>query len=141
MRNVVVLARPFAVGFTVIVGLLCIWQLTKPNADELVLAVVQNVQLDGGARCEAADDTGEFTGILDRLPICPCNDVTCLDAGLCCRSILLGVSDQRTLRLLQTHTISDVLGYRLNLNTDPSTADAALVLQLSDHVLYSHSRD
>jgi hypothetical protein len=28
---------------------------------------VQNVQLDSAARCEAADDAGEFTGILNRL--------------------------------------------------------------------------
>src|SRR3954454_9207617 len=141
MRNVSTMGGPFAIGFTVVLGLLCIWQLTKGQTDQLALAVVQNVQLHGAARCEAPNDAGEFTGILNRLTICPSNDVACLDAGLCCRPILLGVSYQRTLRLLQTHSVCDVLRYRLNLNTDPTTADASLILQLSDHVLYSHRRD
>src|SRR6266478_7927461 len=62
-------------------------------------------------------------------------------AGLCCRSILLRISYQRALRLLQTHAVGDILGYRLNLNTDPTAADASLVLELSDHVLYRRCRD
>ena len=101
-------------------------QLAKGQADDLALALAQNVQLDGAAGCEAADDAGEFAGILDRLAIHRSDDVARLDAGLCCRSVLLRVSYQRTLRLLQAHAVGDILGYRLNLNTDPAAADVPL---------------
>src|SRR6266446_111841 len=141
MRNIDTFGRPFAICFNVGLRLLSIWQLTKGQTDDLALALAQHVKLDSAARCEAADDAGKFMGILDRLTICRSNDVARFDAGLCCRSILLGVSYQRTLRLLQTHAVGDILGYWLNLNTDPTAADASVVLQLSDHVLYSHCRD
>src|SRR6267142_4095894 len=141
MRNVGTMGRPFAISFNVGFGLLSIWKLTEGQTDDFALALMQYVQLDSAARCEAPDDAGEFTGILDRLAICRSNDVTCLDAGLCCRSVLLGVRYQRTQCLLQTHAVGDILGYRLNLNTDPTAADASVILQLSDHVLYSHCRD
>src|SRR5262245_22236254 len=97
---------------------------------------MQHVQLDTAARCEATGDAGQFPGILDRLTVYRGNDVACLDAGPCCRSIRLRISYQRALRLLQTHAVGDILGYRLNLNTNPTAADASLVLELSDHVLY-----
>jgi hypothetical protein len=50
MRNVGTLGRSFAVGFTVGLGSLSIWQLTKVQTDDLALALVQNVQLDGATR-------------------------------------------------------------------------------------------
>src|SRR3954469_12421844 len=137
MRNVGTISRAFAIGSNIGLGLLGIWQSTKGQTDNLVLALMQHVQLDRAARCEAPDDAGQFTGILDRLTICRSNDVACLDARLCRWSILLGVGYQRALRLLQTHAVGDILGYRLNVNTDPTAADASVVLQLGDHVLYS----
>src|SRR5713226_3300384 len=102
---------------------------------------MQDVEFGCAARCEATDDASQFPGILDRLTVYRGNDVACLNAGFCCRSILLRISHQRALRLLQTHALGDILGYRLNLNTDPTAADASVVLQLGDHVLYSHCRD
>ena len=99
MRNVDTLGRPLAIGFSVGLGLLSIWQLTKGQTDDLALALMKNVQLDSAARCEAADDAGEFTGILNRLTICRSNDVACLDAGLCRRSIFLGVQPPTRLAL------------------------------------------
>src|SRR6266849_2320151 len=140
-RSVRAVGRPFAIGFNVSFGFLGIWQLTKGQTDDLALALMQYVQLGGAARCEATDDAGQFPGILDRLTIYRGNDVARFNAGLCCRSILLRISYQRALRLLQTHAVGDILGYRLNLNTDPTAADASLVLELSDHVLYRRCRD
>src|ERR1700746_89149 len=102
---------------------------------------MQHVQLESAARCKATDDAGQFPGIPDRLTVYRSNDVACLDAGLCCRSIYLRISYQRALRLLQAHAVGDILGYRLNLNTDPTAADAALVLELGDHALYGRRRD
>src|SRR5450432_2306644 len=102
---------------------------------------MQDVQLGSAAMCEATDDAGQFPGILDRLTIYRGNDVACFNAGLCCRSILLRIGYQRALRLLQTHAVGDILGYRLNLNTDPTAADGPLILELSDHVLYRRCRD
>src|ERR1700680_3772599 len=102
---------------------------------------MQHIQLGSAAGCEATNDAGQFPRILDRLTIYRGNDVACFNAGLCCRSILLRISDQRALRLLQTHAVGDILGYRLNLNTDPTAADASLVLELSDHVLYRRCRN
>src|SRR5438445_7138237 len=102
---------------------------------------MQDVKFGCAARCDAADDPSQFSGILDRLAIYRGNDVARLDAGLCRRSILLRISHRRALRLLQTHAVGDILGYRLNLNTDPTAADASVVLQLGDYVLYSQCRD
>src|SRR5258706_14226299 len=102
---------------------------------------MRHVQLASAAGCEATDDTGQFPCILDRLTIYRGNDVACFNARLCCGSILLRISDQGTLRLLQTHAVSDILGYRLNLNTDPTAADASVVLELSDHALYRRCRN
>src|ERR1700730_13248274 len=102
---------------------------------------MQYVQLGGAAGCEVTDDAGQFPRILDRLAVHRRNDVACFNAGLCCRSILLRISYQRALRLLQAHAVGDILGYRLNLNTNPTAADASLVLELSDHVLYRRGRD
>src|SRR4051795_9633944 len=43
--------------------------------------------------------------------------------------------------MLQTHAIGDFLRHWLNLNTDPTTADASLVLELSDDVLHRRRWD
>src|SRR5258708_27518553 len=102
---------------------------------------MQYVQLGSAAGCEATNDAGQFPRILDRLTIYRGNDVAGFNAGLRRRSILLRISYQRALRLLQTHAVGDILGYRLNLNTDPTAADASLVLELSDHALYRRRRD
>jgi len=69
MRNVDTMGWAFAIGSDVGLGLLSIWQLTKGQTDDLALALVQNVQLHSAARCVAADDAGQFTGILDRLTV------------------------------------------------------------------------
>src|SRR5258708_7900357 len=107
-------------------------QLTKGQTDDLALALMQDVEFGGAARCEATDDPGQFSGILDRLTVYRGNEVACFHAGLGCGPVLLGISYQRALRLFQTHAIGDILGYRLNLNTDPTAAYASFVLELSD---------
>src|ERR1700730_10122892 len=140
-RNVRAEGGTFTISIDVSLGFLSIWQLTKRETDDRALALMHHVQLGSAARRVATDDAGQFPGIPDRLTIDRGNDVACFNAGLCCRSILLGISYQRALRLLQTDAVGDILGYRLNLNADPTAADASLVLELSDHVLYRRCRD
>ena len=131
----------FLVGFDVSFGLLGIWQLSKRQTDHLVLAFMHQVQLGRATRYEATDDAGQFPGILDLLTIYRGNDVACFNAGLCCRSLLLRISHQGAIRSLQTHALGDILGYWLNLDTDPTAADTSLVLELSDHIPYGRGGD
>ena len=93
------------------------------------------LQLGGGTRRDATNDAGEFPVIPDLLTVDCGNHVARLDACLGCRPVFLGISYQCAFRLLQTQAVSDILSYRLNLNPDPTAADASVVLELSDHGL------
>src|SRR5881396_321948 len=115
-------------------GLDRIRQLAEREVDDLVLALLQHVELDRGARRETADGAGEFLGVPDRLAIDRGDDVTRLNTGLGCRAIGLRFRHQRAFRLLHAEAIGNVRRHRLDLDTDPATADRALVLELGDHV-------
>src|SRR5665647_1229379 len=102
---------------------------------------MQDVELDRIAGRETTDGAGEFAGILDGFTVHRRDNVAGFDAGLGSRSVGLRFRYQRAFSFLQTEAIGDILGYRLNLNADPATADGALVLELCDHILYGRSRN
>src|SRR6202142_4420252 len=113
-----------------------IGQLAERQIDHLVLALVQHIELYGIAGREAADGAGEFAGILDRLAVHRGDHIAGFNAGLGRRTIGLRFRNQRAFGLLEAETVGDVSGDRLNLDTDPATADRALVLELRNHSLH-----
>src|ERR1035438_3000234 len=101
-RHVRAMGCPFSFAFDVSLGFLRIRQLTKAQADDLALPPVQNVEPDNAARRETSDDASQLAGIFDCLTIYGGDDVARFNAGLGCGPILLRISYQRALSLLQT---------------------------------------
>src|ERR1700728_675827 len=90
-------------------------KLTQRHADRLVLALVQDVELDGSVGSEVADGPREFAGILDRFAVHRGDDVAGLDAGLGGGTVGLRLQHHRAFRFLHAEIIGDILRYRLDL--------------------------
>ena len=102
---------------------------------------MKDVKLHRVAGRKTADGAGEFAGILDGRAIHRGDDVTRFDAGFGGRTVGLGFGDQCAFRLLEAEAVGDVGCHRLNLDTDPATADRSLVLELGNHRSYGRCRD
>src|SRR5581483_2123494 len=136
-------ARLLALVVVVVIGLGLdrVRQRAQRQVDDLVRALVEDVELDRAAGRNAADGAGELARVLHRLAVDRGDDVAGFDAGLGRGAVGLRFGNQRAFRLLQAEAVGDLGSDGLNLYADPAAAHRALVLELVDDGLHRRRRN
>src|SRR5581483_2990343 len=96
----------------------------------LLLALMDQAELDGNAGRHRTDTAREFARVMDIIAVDRGDDVAALDARLGRRTAGLRLGNQRAGRLLQTHAVGDIRRDRLDLHADPAARHRALVAKL-----------
>src|SRR5262245_54038953 len=113
------------VGFVLGISNACprflrIWQLTERQRDCLLRAFAKDGQLDRGLRSHCSNLLGKIASVLDLFAVKRGDDVTGFDTGFLGGAVGLRLGDKCAFSFLETKAVSDLLRYRLNLNTDPA---------------------
>src|SRR5437763_621961 len=93
------------------------------------------------ARACVRESLADFLGTCDALAGDIADHVPGTEALRGCRAIWIDLRDQGAFRLLQAEAVRDVGVDRLDLHTNPSARDRALVLELGHHRFHSVGRN